>query len=100
MSGAQARQGRRAPSMADRNCRSEPRRRTGSYGRTRLGRLRLEGLQRVQTLIETGNADEVFVSAGLHDPPAVHDDDAIDVADRAEAVRDDEGRASLDDSAE
>src|SRR5688572_5694934 len=43
-----------------------------------------------ELLVEPALSEEVFVRATLHDVTALEDDDLVRVADRAEAVRDDE----------
>src|SRR5271157_2574098 len=49
----------------------------------------------VQAAVERGGASELVVGAGGDDATVVHQDDAVGELDRAQAVRDEEGRAAL-----
>ena len=49
----------------------------------------------VQAAVEWGGASELVVGAGGDDATVVHQDDAVGELDRAQAVRDEEGRAAL-----
>ena len=50
-------------------------------------------LQGVQPFILAVLFEQIVMGTDLDDPPAIHDDDAIGVLNRGQAVRDDQRRA-------
>ena len=57
--------------------------------------LTLGELAVVERVVEAVVVEQLGVAAVLHDVPVVHDDDRVGVADRGQAVRDDEARAAV-----